>query len=151
MRKLPVNNFIEEKLYKKIIDNVPIVVIDVILTNRGQFLLGKRKNKPLKGAWCLPGGRLFKGELLKNGAQRKVKEVTGLKIKKPSLLTIKEFFLTSAQGPVTHQIDFIFTSETKGKSAINDGQHAQLRWFSKIEKHWPKYVRDALELAGFHH
>lgn len=40
MRKSLVNNFIEEKLYKKIIENVPIVV-DVVLINRGRFLFVK--------------------------------------------------------------------------------------------------------------
>jgi len=65
---------INPELYKKINETMPITAVDIILVKDGKFLLGKRNNKPVQNKWWLPGGRILKGELLKNAVKRKVKE-----------------------------------------------------------------------------
>lgn len=64
-------------LYK----NQGIHVISSIFTvNKGEvkILLINRTNKPYKGYWALPSGALYNNELLKDGAERELKEKTGL-------------------------------------------------------------------------
>jgi len=68
--------------YKKIIQILPILCVDVIITNvRGEYLLIKRGNDPYKGQWWVIGGRVLKGETLKAGVLRKVRQETGLVVK----------------------------------------------------------------------
>ena len=141
---------INPELYKKINETMPITAIDIILVKDGKFLLGKRNNKPVQNKWWLPGGRILKGELLKNAVKRKVKEETGYTIKNSRLLTVTElFFPDSVWKTSTHNIILLYKAEAKQQTATPDKQHAQLTWFLEIDKRWPKYIRWALELAGF--
>lgn len=65
--------------YKQIIEVLPILCVDVIITNtRGEYLLIKRANEPRKGQWWVIGGRLLKGETLEEAVVRKVWEETSL-------------------------------------------------------------------------
>lgn len=49
--------------FKTIVSSTPLVSIDLILKNSNdQVLLGKRCNRPAKGYWFVPGGRICKDE-----------------------------------------------------------------------------------------
>jgi colanic acid biosynthesis protein WcaH len=48
-----------------VIDRTPLVSIDLIVPDaRGRYLLGQRVNRPAKGYWFVPGGRIYKDERL---------------------------------------------------------------------------------------
>ncbi|MCK4791163.1 MAG: NUDIX domain-containing protein [Desulfobacteraceae bacterium] len=67
--------------YERIIDVLPILCVDIVVKNStGEYLLIKRANEPLKGNWWVIGGRVLKGETLKQAAVRKVKEETFLDV-----------------------------------------------------------------------
>ncbi|CAE6695183.1 GDP-mannose mannosyl hydrolase [Paraburkholderia haematera] len=43
----------------------PLVAIDLIVTDaEGRVLIGRRRNRPARGTWFVPGGRIHKGETL---------------------------------------------------------------------------------------
>jgi len=68
-------------LYKKIIESIPIVCVDIIIqNNQSKILLVKRNTEPLKEEWWVIGGRINKGENILEAAKRKVLEEVGLKI-----------------------------------------------------------------------
>ena len=49
--------------FKRLVASAPLVSIDLIIKNdRGDLLLGLRRNKPACGFWFTPGGRIRKGE-----------------------------------------------------------------------------------------
>ena len=48
--------------FKAVVENNPLVSIDLCLVCDGQLLLGKRTNELLKGEWFTPGGRIHKDE-----------------------------------------------------------------------------------------
>jgi 8-oxo-dGTP diphosphatase len=50
----------------------------LVLNEQRQLLLGRRKNDPQKGHWCLPGGFIELGESMEQAALRELKEETGL-------------------------------------------------------------------------
>ena len=58
--------------FKTVIENTPLVSIDLCLVCDDQLLLGKRNNDPLKGEWFTPGGRIHKNEMWRNALQRVV-------------------------------------------------------------------------------
>jgi len=77
--------------YIKIVDTMPILCMDCIVVHKGKYLLVKRKNKPLKGEYWLPGGRVFKNETLEQACIRKMKEEVGLDVKIISFAGLHEF------------------------------------------------------------
>jgi colanic acid biosynthesis protein WcaH len=144
--------FISDHLYKIIVKLIPIPCVDAVIVCRGKFLLGKRVNEPGRGKWYFIGGRILKGETLRFSVRRKIREEVGYRdvLVKKLLTTRETIFKKNAQGSAAHTINSIFLVEVSEKiSGSLDGQHSELRWFSRIDSAWPAYVRDILRLAGF--
>ena len=126
---------IPRKKYSKILEILPILCVDIIIKNSDdQYLLIKRANEPLKNQWWVIGGRVFKGETLKEAAQRKVKEEVGLVSSKFNLAGFYEdvcephpFGLVSAM----HSVSVVFFTCIENTDSIKlDDQ--SLAWkFSK--------------------
>lgn len=140
------------EIYKKIHQLMPITCVDVVIKHNNKFLLGLRINKPEKGAWWLPGGRVLKGETLEHAVTRKTKEETGLNINIIKCLgTESAMFPDGPFGHPTHTIGTTFL--VKPISSIEkikkDSQTEQFQWFEKIDKTWHPYVKKFLHLAGF--
>ena len=56
--------FLEKELFSSIIENTPLISIDLVVKNHeNKILLGKRINKPAYNSWFVPGGRIYKGHL----------------------------------------------------------------------------------------
>jgi len=52
--------------YHRILGSMPLLCVDAVLRNAsGQVLLVKRNNEPLKNRWWVPGGRVLKGETVR--------------------------------------------------------------------------------------
>jgi colanic acid biosynthesis protein WcaH len=46
-----------------VVKKTPLVSIDLVVkNNRGEILVGLRKNEPARGFWFVPGGRILKDE-----------------------------------------------------------------------------------------
>ena len=74
-------------LYKKIIEVLPVLCVDIVISNpRGEYLLIKRAEQPLKGQWWVVGGRVHKGETMEEAAIRKVREEVSLEVESVSLI-----------------------------------------------------------------
>jgi colanic acid biosynthesis protein WcaH len=70
---------IELTEYKRILEVIPILCVDVIIENdEGEYLLVFRNNHPMKDHWWVVGGRVEKGELLTAAACRTVRQEVGL-------------------------------------------------------------------------
>lgn len=140
------------KMYKEVQRSLPIICVDVVITDGKNFLLAKRTNEPEKNKWWIPGGRLLKNELLKEAAARVLKQETGLKGNIGDFLGFQELFLSPGYFPdvTAHTIGFVFSAEVPAKSRIFlDKQHSKAEWFSKINPSWHPYVRKFLAEAGF--
>lgn len=104
-----VSKLLDDDLYKIVLENVPIVCVSLVIENNGLLLL-KRNENPLKGEWCIPGGRLFRDETIKECAFRKAKEELNLNVKECEIIGIMENFFDinkyeSDKG--THVIEII--------------------------------------------
>ena len=129
---------IPENLYRKIHKVLPLICTDVVVVG-GQrkkfFLLVKRKNKPEKGKWWFPGGRIYKNELLKDAAVRKVREETGWLCRIPPrrsgpLLKVRYFFM---RGKIKIRKRVIwFLMEPVQKSGSRDPDEIlRVRWIQE--------------------
>jgi 8-oxo-dGTP diphosphatase len=58
----------------------PVVGVGVVLIQDNQILLIKRARDPERGKWAVPGGKVRKGESMRDAARREVAEETGLHV-----------------------------------------------------------------------
>ncbi len=57
--------FLSEADFATVVRSTPLISIDLIVENeRGEFLVGRRNNRPAQGYWFVPGGRVQKDETL---------------------------------------------------------------------------------------
>lgn len=115
--------------YKQILDVLPILCVDVIITNsRGEYLLVKRKGEPLKGQWWVIGGRVLKGEMLEQAVIRKVKTEVGLTLRNLRPVGYYEEVFGDAPFQVQsgfHGVSVVFRGEADDRQPIIlDGQSA---------------------------
>jgi len=62
---------LNDKTLLEIVNSIPLVSIDLVVRNTaGEVLLGKRVNRPAKGNWFVPGGRIRKNELILDSINR---------------------------------------------------------------------------------
>lgn len=140
------------EIYEQLHKFLPIPTVDIILVDKGSFLLVKRKNKPAQGQWFFPGGRVLKGEKLEEAALRKIEEEVGLPVTlKEKLGADEQIFSDGPFGNSTHTISIVFLAESKGHrdSVVLDNQGEEYYWFSRIDDSWHPYVKKYLKLAGF--
>ena len=99
--------FLNKARFSQVIASAPLVSIDLLITNtQGEVLLGERLNRPARGFWFVPGGRIFKNESLATAFERLTTEELGCRfsIKQADLL-----------GPFDHfYADNVFTDEAEG-------------------------------------
>ena len=139
--------------FKTVVENTPLVSIDLCLVCGGQLLLGKRNNDPLKGEWFTPGGRIHKNETWQNTLLR-IAEVelglSGIEVEGFPLMGMWDHFYSNSaldQNTPTHYVNLPHYAEFKSRPQITlDDQHAEFEWFdlslvAKDEKFHP-YMRN---------
>ena len=127
---------LDAQTFKSVIENTPLVSIDLCLICNGQILLGKRRNEPLKGTWFAPGGRIYKNETWQDALLRIVKAELGLcdiAVENFSLMGIWDHFYSNSaldQSISTHYVNLPHYAEFQSRPEITlDDQHGELGWF----------------------
>lgn len=92
-------NWIPFETYRQILLSVPIACVDIAIVSEGRILLVERMDAPAEGEYWLPGGRVHKGELLKDGASRKA---------------LVEVGIACNVGPIVHTAETIFDDGPDG-------------------------------------
>jgi mutator protein MutT len=67
-----------------------VVGVGVVLVEAGQILLIQRGRDPGRGLWAVPGGKVRRGEPMKEAARREVLEETGLEIEVGEVVWVGE-------------------------------------------------------------
>ena len=63
--------WLDEKQFEAVVAAAPLVSIDLVVRDSSRrVLLGQRTNRPAKGFWFVPGGRIMKGELIADAYTR---------------------------------------------------------------------------------
>jgi colanic acid biosynthesis protein WcaH len=128
--------------YKKFLEQMPLVCIDaIIMNNKGQYLLIKRKNEPLKGDYWVPGGRLLKNETLNDAVLRKVKEELGIESHVVMPIGVYEdFFDKSPLNPENglHTISIVYLIIAGSENICIDEQSDDWGWFDELPERLKK-------------
>ena len=131
--------FLEKELFSSIIENTPLISIDLVVKNHeNKILLGKRINKPAYNSWFVPGGRIYKDEKIEDAFQRITKDEIG-KIYKIDNAKFKGVYQHFYEDNVfndnfsTHYIALGFEIIIKEELPLNTKQHEKYKWLSENE------------------
>ena len=121
--------------YKSIVRDIPILTVDGLIVNgKGEYLIVKRKNEPLKGQWWRPGGRVWKGEKLKDAFTRKMKEELGTDVKIiHNAGYYEDFYSKSPYGIPIHTVSIVFLAVISGEIKL-DNQSKDYKWSVELPK-----------------
>jgi colanic acid biosynthesis protein WcaH len=122
--------------FKLVVQSAPIFSMDlVVLNEKNQILVGKRKNAPAKGYWFVPGGRVFKNEPLVDAFSRISNAELGQKFDYSSVKQLglyDHFYDDSVFGNdiSTHYINAPCLIKLRGGLTLNlpTEQHQEYRW-----------------------
>lgn len=133
--------FLDRDIFSTVIESTPLVSIDLVVMNQDdQALLGQRLNRPAKGNWFVPGGRIQKNETLDAAFQRLTLDELGT-----------AFSINDAQllGPFTHLYDdhvfgdqfgthyvaiaYVLKVNSASLNLPLQQQHGAYRWFDVDE------------------
>lgn len=91
-----------------------------------KYLLQNRVKKDWQG-YTFPGGHVEPGESIVQSVIREIKEETGLTLKDPHLVGVKQFWVESGR-----YIVFLF-SATKFTGELRSSHEGEVGWFTKVE------------------
>ena len=70
--------FLNKEDFANAVRTTPLISLDFIIENEfGEFLVGKRTNRPAQEYWFVPGGRVLKDETLEQAFMRLTEEEIG--------------------------------------------------------------------------
>ncbi|WP_163131905.1 GDP-mannose mannosyl hydrolase [Agarivorans sp. Alg241-V36] len=129
---------LELETFKTVIQSTPLVSIDFIVRNTsGQILLGKRNNRPAKGYWFVPGGRVLKDEPLDLAFSRLLKQELGIDNASSSFKGVYQHFYednVSSNDFSTHYVVLAYDIvEDGGLTELPDEQHCDYYWFDEAD------------------
>lgn len=130
--------FLDRELFSSIIEQTPLISIDLIVKNRDeQILLGKRVNNPAKDYWFVPGGRIYKDETIEAAFQRITQDEIGERylISDANFLGVYQHFYDNNvfnDNFSTHYIVLAFQLPITNRPLTNN-QHTSYQWFTQSE------------------
>ena len=145
------HKLIPQDQYNLIIDNIPIACVDITIVVKGFVLLVKRLDHPAKGDWWVPGGRVLKGEMMKETAKRKALEETGIDCYVgPIIYTAETIFSDGPCNIPIHSINscfFMYPVSTVFEVKLDDHSDG-FKWVNNIPDEVHPYVKRCLIGAG---
>lgn len=128
--------FLSSTDFAHVIHCAPLVSIDLVVRDEdGRVLVGQRLNRPARGFWFVPGGRIYKGERIDDAFLRISQAELGRTISRATanLLDIYEHLYDDnaldLPGVSTHYVVIAYQLNLEAASlALPGGQHERFQW-----------------------
>lgn len=134
--------FLSESDFAKVVNNTPLVSIDLCIMKGQELLIGKRINPPARNFFFVPGGRIIKSELRKNALKRILRNELGFVVKPnhdkfiQNLGIYEHFYEDNFLGNKNFNTHYVviaewipFESLNNIKDKIKSEQHSEYIWF----------------------
>ena len=131
--------YLDDKTFTTVLESTPLVSIDLLVEDSsGKFLLGERLNRPAKGFWFVPGGRILKNETLKNAFERLTIAELGKKfdINRATLKGPYDHMYEDSvfgDSPSTHYVAIAYRLKVEDIQNLPCEQHSSYTWLHPSE------------------
>lgn len=146
------SNWIPPETWQTIVENVPIVSVDLVVHRGAQVLLGKRQNEPAKGEWFFSGGRVRKREQREEAVHRIARaELNTDVIIEETLGTDEHIYETAEVDSPSgkHYLSSGYLVHPQNDVSVGDDQHDSIKWFPTCDlPELHPYVKHYLEQAN---
>lgn len=129
--------FLRQEDFATVVRSTPLISVDLLVENeRGEFLLGKRTNRPAQGWLFVPGGRVQKDEQLEHAFERLTLAELGLRLPMSAgqfYGVWQHFYDDNFSGTdfSTHYVVLSFRLRVKEAAlTLPDAQHDDYRWLA---------------------
>ena len=131
--------YLSVKEFLNLVDNTPLISIDLIIRNPGgKVLLGMRNNQPAKGYWFVPGGRIHKNQSFQTAFRYTTSNELGHKVpvEDARFLGCFEHFykenFANVKGISTHYMVLAFSMVIDDITLIRPAgnQHTDWQWMT---------------------
>jgi colanic acid biosynthesis protein WcaH len=146
------DRWIPPEEWSVVVDNVPLVSVDLIVKHEDGVVLGLRENDPAKGEWFVPGGVVFKNERLTEAVDRVARTELGTGVEILDRLgTFEHFYETSEVEGVDskHYVAHAFLVDPDGPIGEADDQHTDLRVFHPPFEDFHPYVQRYVDMVSW--
>lgn len=96
----------------------------ILLKNNQALLL----QKPRRGWWVAPGGKMESGESVKDSCVREFREETGIELKNPEIRGIFTFVIKDQDKIVSEWMMFTFVATESEGSLLEESEEGILKW-----------------------
>lgn len=145
--------YIADSEYKKILEVLPILCVDLLLIHNNKCLLLKRANEPALGQFWFPGGRVRKNESIIEAAVRISKAETGLDCVFNKQICTEEtmFEKTSKMDTDVHTVNICceMTTVSSLDNLKPDKFHDDFIWAEKLSTDFHAGVNGPLSRLGY--
>ncbi|WP_332897141.1 GDP-mannose mannosyl hydrolase [Haladaptatus sp. CMSO5] len=141
------SQWISPEEWHTIVENVPIVSVDLLVVYEGKLVFGKRQNEPAKDYWFVPGGRVYKGETREEAAHRIAEQELGLEIEIVESLGAYEHFYDTADVAGVDSKHYLangYVVTCLSGELEADDQHESLRLFNSPPTPLHEYIKQFL-------
>jgi colanic acid biosynthesis protein WcaH len=142
---------ISEDEWRTVVRTVPIVSVDLLVRHDGGVVLGKRENRPARGEWFVPGGRVRKGESLDDAVHRVAEAELGADVRTESRLGASDHRYDESEFadiPSKQYVANGFVVRPRRDGFVSGSQHSDLRVFEPPFPDLHPYVEASLRDAG---
>jgi colanic acid biosynthesis protein WcaH len=143
-------SFLAPEIFGAVVRHTPLVSMDLLVRDpAGRLLVGKRRNRPARGTWFVPGGRIAKDERLAEAFARLARGELGLALRMEEsrfLGVFEHFYPDNAldePGYGTHYV--VLAYEVRVATEIPSfppKQHGAYRWITDSEAIADPHVHD---------
>lgn len=127
-------------------DGMIRLAVDIVIIERDEIYLIKRKNPPFKDCWALPGGFVEYGERVEEAALREAKEETGMNVRIKKLIGV---FSDPDRDPRGHTVSVAFLAEPGGEpqsgSDAKDIKRFKISQLPKLAFDHDKIIKEAIK------
>ena len=114
-------------------NNPATAVVILLINDKGEVLLGRRKSEPRKDCWDNPGGFVDVGESAEETVVREMEEETGLKVSIEKYIgSIPDIY---GIGPT---LNLVYTVKSPGGEPHPHDDVVELKWFAIKDIPWDK-------------
>ncbi|GAB3333589.1 GDP-mannose mannosyl hydrolase [Bordetella tumulicola] len=131
--------YLSDDHFQHVISSAPLISIDLIVEQNGEkILLGKRINRPAKGYWFVPGGRVQKNERLDDAFFRITRAELGISYERgnATFLGVFEHFYSDSMFSDfvdTHYLALAYRFSMDAIRELPLTQHEHFSWWSIVD------------------